>query len=122
MSAAPRVLLAGAFGQANPGDESVLDAFVAHLHGCEVAATVAGPASRSPQPYQPVPSGDRRAVAPAVLRADLTVATATVFKVLHPASGRSPLGLLALTRAVARTAGWIELRDEESAAVLQAPG
>lgn len=155
MSRAPRVLLAGAFGQANPGDESVLDVFISHLDGCQVAATVARPPARRPMRYRPVPAGDRRAVAAAVLRSDLTVATATVFKVLHRSTGRPPLGLLAstlamavtaraagrplvmagvgvgdldrrgaplLTRAVGRSAGWLEVRDEESAAALQAVG
>ena len=155
MSRPPRVLLAGAFGQGNPGDESVLDAFVSHLDGCQVAATVGGPPARGPGRYRPVSSADRRAVGAAVLRSDLTVATATVFKVLHPATGRPPLGLLAstlamavtartagrplvmagvgagnldhrgaalLTRAVGRSVGWLEVRDEESAAALQAVG
>jgi polysaccharide pyruvyl transferase WcaK-like protein len=150
----PRVLLAGAFGQGNPGDESVLDAFVGALAGCDVAATCErgrGPSSG----YTAVDAGDRPAVARAVLGADLVVATATVFKTLHPSAGRRPLALLANTlamsgaaravgrpvafagvgagdlagpgarlmaRAVARSAAYVEVRDEESAAVLHAAG
>ena len=100
----PTVLLAGAFGQANPGDESVLDAFLSRLDGCRVSATVARvPSGRAPR-YRPVLSADRRAVAAEVLRADLTVATGTVLKTLHPASGRPPLGLLGSTLALAAAA------------------
>lgn len=100
MKSGPSVLVAGAFGQGNPGDESVLAAFVNGLYGCRVGATVSSPPD-GPTAYRPVPSGDRRAVARAVLGADLVVATATALKVLHPASGRPPLGLLVNTLAVA---------------------
>lgn len=101
----PRVLIAGAFGQGNPGDQSVLDAFVSHLPGSDVSATVSslapGPQVR---PYTPVPVWSRTQVARAVLEADLTVLTATVLKRLHPATGRHSLGLLANTLAVAALA------------------
>src|SRR5262249_38720619 len=40
MSRPPRVLVAGAFGQDNPGDEWVPTAFLDALHGCDVTATV----------------------------------------------------------------------------------
>lgn len=106
----PRVLIAGAFGQGNPGDESVLDAFLSHLPHCDVAATVSSrvPSGASVQPYTPVPVWNRARVARAVLDADLTVVTATALKKLHPASGRRPLALLANTLALAlmaRTTG-----------------
>jgi polysaccharide pyruvyl transferase WcaK-like protein len=94
------VLVAGAFGQGNPGDQSVLEAFVSHLAGCDVAATVSGPVGADPG-YRPVPTSDRRQVARAVLEADLTVATATVLKTLHPSTGRPRLSLLSNTMAVA---------------------
>ena len=98
----PRVLVAGAFGQGNPGDQSVLDAFVSALDGCDVSATVGTvPPSAA---YRPVPSNDRGAVARAVVDADLTVATATVLKTLHPSTGRPPLGLLVNTMAMAGAA------------------
>lgn len=118
MNRRPRVLVTGAFGQGNPGDESVLAAFLSHLDGCEVAATVAPQgtppagmppagsslAGTSPADLRPVPSSDRLAVARAVMGADLTVVTATVFKTLHPSSGRPPLGLLVNTAALAGVA------------------
>ncbi len=47
MSRRPKVLIAGAFGQGNPGDQSVLNAFVSALEGCDVAATV-GSAALAP--------------------------------------------------------------------------
>lgn len=98
----PRVLVAGAFGQGNPGDESVLRAFVSGLDGCEVAATVAlAPVGGR---CRPVPSADRAAVARAVMWSDLTVVTATVFKTLHRSTGRPPLGLLCNTLALSATA------------------
>ena len=104
----PSVLLAGAFGQDNPGDESVLDAFVSALSGCRVSATVGRLPADRPPAFRPVLAADRAAVAREAMRADLTVATATVFKTLHPSSGRSPLGLLGATLALsaaARVAG-----------------
>ncbi len=104
----PRVLLAGAFGQDNPGDESVLDAFVSALGECRISATVGRLPAQRPPGFRPVLAADRVAVAREAVRADLTVATATVFKTLHPSSGRSPLGLLGATLALssaARVAG-----------------
>lgn len=88
-----RVLLCGAFGQDNPGDDALLTAFLAALDGHEVV--VASP-SRIDRPgvttVRPTALGLRR-----VLRhVDcLVVAGGTVFKTLHPASGRHPIGLLA---------------------------
>jgi polysaccharide pyruvyl transferase WcaK-like protein len=105
MTSVPQVLLAGAFGQGNPGDESVLDAFVGALDGCRVLATCHRPAP-APRGYIPVRSADPAAVARAVVGSDLVVATATVFKTLHPVSGRRPLGLLANTLGMAAVARW----------------
>ena len=80
----PRVLIAGAFGQGNPGDECVLDAFVAGLDGCTVVATSSDPTTtRRVQRCEAVDARDRLAVARAALGCDLVVITATVFKALH---------------------------------------
>ena len=98
----PRVLVAGAFGQGNPGDEAILEAFVRGLDGCSVTAT--GHPDSSPVstlPCRLVPPGDRLTVASTAMRADLVVVTATVFKALHPSSGRHRLALLANTLALA---------------------
>lgn len=99
MSVQPRVLVAGAFGQGNPGDEAILDALVQALDGCEVRATGAG---RLPGglPCPLVPAGDPAEVAAVALGSDLVVITATVFKALHPSSGRHRLALLANTLAL----------------------
>ncbi|HVA75815.1 MAG TPA: polysaccharide pyruvyl transferase family protein [Acidimicrobiales bacterium] len=97
----PNVLIAGAFGQGNPGDESILDALLRGLDGCAVSATSANP-FRGPTspPCRLLAADNPRAVAAAALEADLVVATATVFKSLHPSSRRHPLALLADTLAL----------------------
>lgn len=98
---APQVLVAGAFGQGNPGDESVLEAIVRGLEGCDVTATSANPVGAPPtSPCRLVATEATSAVAAAALRADLVVVTATVFKTLHPSSRRHPLALLANTLAL----------------------
>lgn len=149
----PRVLVAGAFGQGNPGDEGVLEAIVAGLDGCSLLATA--PLDGPGDAYQRVAPSDPVAVARAALSADVVVATATVFKVLHPASGRRRHSLLvntlamglatravgrpmvmagvgvgsldgvlsrALSRGIVAVAGGVEVRDEESAALLASAG
>lgn len=146
-----RVLLCGAFGQGNPGDEALHEAFRAALHGHDLVVTSAG---RPPAPGQVPPTA--RAVGAALRRADaVVVGGGTVFKTLHPASGRSAHALLARTAAlvaaarargipvalvgvgagalrgrtarrlaahVARRADLLVLRDEESATVLAGTG
>lgn len=143
-----RVLLCGAFGQDNPGDDALLDAFLRACAGHELLVTSAGPV---PDAATRVPA-TARAVARAVRDVDAVVAAGgTVFKSLHPSSGRAPTSLLTRTalvqgaaaargipfalvgvgagelrgRRARRLAAWIAdhadllvLRDEESAAVL----
>jgi polysaccharide pyruvyl transferase WcaK-like protein len=90
----PTAVLAGAFGQRNPGDEALLDAFVRALPDWDVVATTSTP------PFQGevaagVPSADPTRVARSVAGADAVVfAGGTVFKELPAASGRPPLDLL----------------------------
>ncbi|HEY3671389.1 MAG TPA: polysaccharide pyruvyl transferase family protein [Acidimicrobiia bacterium] len=90
------VLLAGAFGQCNPGDEALLGAFVDELAEHRVIATSADPGStRSQHGCDAVSSADVAAVATAMRRADaLVIGGGTVFKTLHPSTGRSAHGLL----------------------------
>ena len=92
----PTAVLAGAFGQRNPGDEALLDAFVAALPGWDVVATTSTPPwSPGAVPAGGVPSGDPSRVARRVAAADAVVfAGGTVFKELSPATGRPPLDLL----------------------------
>src|SRR3954447_639108 len=153
----PTAVLAGAFGQRNPGDDALLRAFARALDGWHLVATAApGPPAEALAGCEPVPADDPPATARAVARADAVVlAGGTIFKVLAPSCGRRPASLLrralALTagpralgrpvlmvgfgacalptrpaRALARTlvgrADLLVLRDEESAAVLEATG
>jgi len=96
-------LLAGAFGQANPGDEALLEAFVGALPGWEVVATSRRPAATADRhSCQAVHTAAPLSVAREMRRADVVVfAGGTVFKRLHPASGRRALSLLGSAAALA---------------------
>jgi polysaccharide pyruvyl transferase WcaK-like protein len=97
------VLLAGAFGQRNPGDEALLRAFVQALPGRAIVATSVDPvATEAAHGVHAVGSRDGRAVARALRGSDGVVfAGGTVFKALHPISGRHPLALLRSALGVA---------------------
>src|SRR5689334_15401630 len=99
----PSAVLAGAFGQRNPGDDALLKAFANALDGWELTATAAFGAPESALAgCEPVRSDDAVAVARAVARADAVVfAGGTVFKALGPQCGRPPLSLLRRALAVA---------------------
>ncbi|HET6506874.1 MAG TPA: polysaccharide pyruvyl transferase family protein [Baekduia sp.] len=101
----PTAVLAGAFGQRNPGDDALLSAFAAGLEGWDLTATAAFGAPESALAgCTPVRSDDPVAVARAVARADAVVfAGGTVFKTLGSACGRPPLSLL--RRALALASG-----------------
>jgi polysaccharide pyruvyl transferase WcaK-like protein len=90
------VLLAGAFGQGNPGDEALLTAFAAALPGHRPIAISSAPATTSAtHGIATVHRDDARAVWRAIRRSDaIVVAGGTVFKLLHPACGRRPGALL----------------------------
>ena len=104
------VLLAGAFGQGNPGDEALLDAFLRELAGDDVVV-----ASRDPGATSAVHGcdafaiDDRFAALRALRRADVVVVGGgTVFKRLHPSAMRHPDALLTSTLllvSAARAAG-----------------
>jgi polysaccharide pyruvyl transferase WcaK-like protein len=97
------VLLAGAFGQRNPGDEALLASFVDALRAWPLVATTSDPIqTESEHGIAAVNARDARAVARAVGRAEGVVfAGGTVFKTLHARSGRRPLELLRNGLAVA---------------------
>ncbi|MGQ0519852.1 MAG: polysaccharide pyruvyl transferase family protein [Actinomycetota bacterium] len=99
----PTALLAGAFGQSNPGDEAILESFLAALPDWRAVATSADPQdTRARHGCDAVAVGDRRAVAGAVRSSDgLVFAGGTIFKRLHPSTGRTPLALLANAVALA---------------------
>jgi polysaccharide pyruvyl transferase WcaK-like protein len=96
----PTAILAGAFGQRNPGDEAILDAFAGALPDWDLIATAAVPPhGRAPEV---VPSDDPPRVARAVARADAVVfAGGTVFKELSARTRRPPLDLLHRAAALA---------------------
>jgi polysaccharide pyruvyl transferase WcaK-like protein len=101
-----RVFLAGAFGQGNPGDEALLAAFAQGIGSRRAVAASADPAATSAeQGLDAVGRDDLGRVAREIRRADsVVVAGGTIFKTLHPASGRPPLALLSRTAALAAAA------------------
>jgi polysaccharide pyruvyl transferase WcaK-like protein len=96
------VVLAGAFGQRNPGDEALLSAFVEALPGHDLVATSADPLlTETGHGISAVHSRDVRTVARRVAGAEgVVMAGGTIFKTLHPACGRPPLALLRSARAL----------------------
>jgi polysaccharide pyruvyl transferase WcaK-like protein len=92
----PTALLAGAFGQRNPDDEAVLEAFLAALPEWRVVATSSEPALTATTHHcGAVRARDPRALGRALLVADAVVlAGGTVFKTLSPSTGRPPHELL----------------------------
>jgi polysaccharide pyruvyl transferase WcaK-like protein len=103
----PSAVLAGAFGQRNPGDDALLAAFARALDGWELTATAApGAPEAALGGCEPVASDDPVAVARAVARTDAVVfAGGTVFKALGPTCGRAPLSLLRRGLVMAAGAG-----------------
>lgn len=89
------VLLAGAYGQGNPGDEALLSAFLQALPDWDVVATSSAPAvTEAAHGCRAVPARGG-AVSRALRSADAyLIGGGTVFKELHPAAGRRPLALL----------------------------
>jgi polysaccharide pyruvyl transferase WcaK-like protein len=96
----PTAVLAGAFGQRNPGDEALLDAFIQALPDWDVIVTAGVPPHG--RDTESVPSEDATRVARAVTRADAVVfAGGTVFKELPSRTRRPPLDLLQKGTALA---------------------
>lgn len=100
-----RVLLVGAFGQRNPGDDALLDAFIAALGDDDLVVPAEVPAL--------LPRNERLVAIPklptrvlrAVVRCDaVVICGGTIFKLLNPATGRPRHGLLANTLTLVRTA------------------
>jgi polysaccharide pyruvyl transferase WcaK-like protein len=92
----PDVVLVGAFGQRNPGDEALLHAFLGALPPGNVTIASSDPAgTRAAFGRDTVASHRALDVAAAVRRADaVVVGGGTVFKTLHPAARRDPHELL----------------------------
>lgn len=91
-----RALLAGAFGQGNPGDEALLCAFLRELEGCSIVATSRVPdQTAAAHDCETVPAVDPRSVFAESRRAGAVIfGGGTVFKTLHPSTRRPPLDLL----------------------------
>jgi polysaccharide pyruvyl transferase CsaB len=100
------VFLAGAFGQGNPGDEALLSAFTRALGHLDPVASTCDPAgTEATHDVTAVERDDIRRVGREIARADaVVVAGGTIFKTLHPSSGRAPLSLLRRTAALAKLA------------------
>jgi polysaccharide pyruvyl transferase WcaK-like protein len=103
------ILLVGAFGQRNVGDEALCRALSRVLADHDVVVASAEPElSRVEHGRRAVRAG-ALGVAKALRHADaVVVGGGTVFKALHPASGRRPIALLrntALLMALARARG-----------------
>jgi polysaccharide pyruvyl transferase WcaK-like protein len=98
----PTALLAGAFGQRNPGDDALLEAFTRALPDWDVVATV-GPQSLPEEGgARAVSSAEPRRVARQAASADAVIfAGGTVFKGLRRETGRPPLDLLRRALALA---------------------
>ena len=90
------VLLAGAFGQGNPGDEALLSAFTHALTDRDVVATSSDPADTERRHgVRAIARHDSASVAREVAGSGAVVfAGGTVFKPLHPTCGRGRLDLL----------------------------
>ena len=101
-----RVFLAGAFGQGNPGDEALLAAFANGIGAHDAVVASADPAATAAEHgLDAIGRDDLGRVAREIRRADsVVVAGGTIFKTLHPASGRPPLALLSRTAALAAAA------------------
>jgi polysaccharide pyruvyl transferase WcaK-like protein len=101
-----RVFLAGAFGQGNPGDEALLAAFAEGIGGHGAVAASANPAATTAEHgLDAVGRDDLGRVAREIRRAEsVVVAGGTIFKTLHPSSGRPALGLLRRTAALTAVA------------------
>lgn len=95
------VLLVGAFGQRNPGDEALLHAFRLALPDWRCSVTTSRPSSSALEHgCGTVRPDDAPGLARSLREADAVVyAGGTIFKVLGPHSGRAPHDLL--RRAVA---------------------
>jgi polysaccharide pyruvyl transferase WcaK-like protein len=93
---AGRLLLAGAFGQDNPGDEALLAAFLRELGDYDTIVASSAPAETAAQHgVEAIGRADVAAIARQLARADaLVIAGGTVFKTLHPSCERPPLQLL----------------------------
>lgn len=89
------ILLVGAFGQRNLGDEALCRALCRALGDHDVVVASGDPARTCAEHGRRSVPANPRGVASALRSADaVVVGGGTVFKALHPASGRRPTALL----------------------------
>ena len=102
-----RILMLGAFGQRNVGDEALCSVLCAALSEHDVVVASSDPdATFALHGRATIPAGPV-AVAREIERADLVViGGGTIFKTLHPHSGRRRHALLANTLGLCRWARW----------------
>lgn len=99
------ILLAGAYGQHNPGDEALLRAFVDALDGHELVVTSSDPVSTEHLHGVAAMAPTAGNVAEWLRHGrHLVVGGGTIFKALHPSTGRRPNSLLLRTLALTRAA------------------
>lgn len=99
----PTALLVGSFGQRNPGDEALAEAFSRALPDWRMVPAASVPGRPGADDAGLVNGRSAPAVARALYACDaVVVAGGTVFKSLHPGAGRRPLAML--SKAVALTA------------------
>ena len=100
----PTALLAGAFGQGNLGDDTLLRAFVGALPDWHLTVTTHNPAEAAALGCEPVRTNRPEAVGRAAAKADaIVVGGGTIFKTMHPQAGRRPHALLANVAALGAT-------------------
>jgi polysaccharide pyruvyl transferase WcaK-like protein len=100
----PTALLAGAFGQRNPGDEALLTSFIDALPGWTTIVPAADPAAVVDRRGRAIRSTAPDALSAARAADAVVFAGGTVFKTLAPSTGRHPHALLARGVALARGA------------------
>src|SRR5204863_6421357 len=92
----PAVLLAGAFGQRNPGDDALLAAFARALPEWHILATARGRDSSGLPGVSIVPVDSPATIARAIAASDAVVfAGGTALKTLPRITRRRPLSLMA---------------------------
>lgn len=99
------ILLAGAYGQHNPGDEALLASFLQALDRHDVTVTSQEPdATERRWGCTAVPPSGRAALSWLREGSHLVIGGGTLFKTLHPTTGRRPTSLLTRTDALVRAA------------------
>jgi polysaccharide pyruvyl transferase WcaK-like protein len=97
----PTALLVGAFGQGNPGDEALCAAFRQALPSVRLIVASRDPDTTAAMHRCESVLASPGAVARASRHADcVVVGGGTVFKTLHPSTGRRPAALLRTTAAL----------------------